>query len=227
MTKTKFQARYKDVDTLKEFVQTHFEGNNAKFLDAAMQAIAAESMADDVEKLNWSEEELELINQATKIPGVSFNDLLRQSVLAQARSMVDTHDRVTAQLETDGTLQKSTAKGFAEYRITQCVEALIKYNVGCTDVLDRWLINPSLIYALTNSNTASIKNWFEINAVKIEDHHKSVGLSGATRSFNSKKSLTIDGVKQTGSEKMVSRNSDYYETWVDNLRKTLGVIALN
>lgn len=222
MSNPRYSARLSEdmLTQVKDLVANHFNGDNALFLEAALNSVVPNKVASASESIQWTDEQRDLINNALVLKNQDMGQLVRDTVLTRAAEIIKQHATIQ---DNDGCIQRSNAKGFAEYRITQCFEAIQRYNLQCESVLDRWFVNYSLLYALTRCNTQALKSWMKVNTLTIDEHHKLVGLEDVPTSFNAKKKLTLDGVVQNGSQVMPSRGSDEYEPWLDNMRLTLGV----
>ena len=81
----------------------------------------------------------------------------------------------------------------AEERVRRAVAALMSYNERCTDPVQRWYINASLVHALLGGRYAAIQESLQAHKGEIEEHHEALEI---TQSMNYKgKELVAQRVK--------------------------------
>lgn len=156
------------INTVKSVVQKQYDGQNIEFIKACLNCLETNSGS-----LALSTEEQELVNKAVEKSGMSFDEILKRGLLAEASKLEKQSDKLgeyqdLTYQELEKLAQETTIKGIATLKIQKCIELIEHHNNHCQLTADKIFISPTVVFKVTNSNRASINSYFEEHQEQID-----------------------------------------------------------
>lgn len=167
--------------------------NPDEMINAALSCLLNQVV--NIDDLGLNDKELDEVNSALKVSGLTKAQLLKRGLLAEARRENSIAEkRTTFESLDEETLRKGTKiRGVAEFRIGKAVEALINHNSDLDrPIEEKYFINQSTIFRLSGSNIKSIQEYLKHNQDLIDKHNHEYGLE---ESIN-RKSVKVNGVEK-------------------------------
>ncbi|MDJ0716914.1 MAG: hypothetical protein QNJ54_22310 [Prochloraceae cyanobacterium] len=116
--------------------------------------------------------DIKQVKDALVNSGLTLQDLAREGLLWRSRYIngIAKKQSEFEKMEEEGTLNKTTVKGSADYKIEKAIQAIIEHNDKQTERNNKVYISKGMVFKLTGSNRQTISKFFD-NHKYIEEHN--------------------------------------------------------
>lgn len=179
-----------DFDFVKTELNLSSQGEVIGFLlESYRELRTLKKQMEQKSEFELNREESEEVCKAIKLSGMTYDQIAKRGLLAEARKAVSLAKRQDDLANTDPEeLKKMTFKGVASTRIGQVVNRIMEYNDTQPEQKNRFCISESLVFKLTGSNRNAVKEYFRSYKLMIDDHNQKYGLTNE----NNRKGKGID-----------------------------------